>query len=122
MTFSFAHNNINVSDIDKAVKFYEDALDLHVARVKDDPAGKFRLVFMEDGSTVHQLELTCLLDHPQPYELGENESHLAFVTDDMEAAHARHEKMGCICFENPKMGIYFIEDPDGYWTEIVPKK
>ena len=122
MTFSFAHNNINVSDIDRAVKFYEDALDLRVARVKDDSAGKFRLVFMEDDSTVHQLELTCLFDHPQPYELGENESHLAFATDDMEAAHARHEKMGCICFENPKMGIYFIEDPDGYWTEIVPKK
>ena len=122
MTFSFAHNNINVSDIDRAVKFYEDAPDLHVARVKDDSAGKFRLVFMEDDSTVHQLELTCLFDHPQPYELGENESHLAFATDDMEAAHARHEKMGCICFENPKMGIYFIEDPDGYWTEIVPKK
>ena len=122
MTFSFAHNNINVSDIDRAVKFYEDALDLHVSRVKDDSAGKFRLVFMEDDSTVHQLELTCLFDHPQPYELGENESHLAFATDDMEAAHARHEKMGCICFENPKMGIYFIEDPDGYWAEIVPKK
>jgi hypothetical protein len=20
------------------------------------------------------------------------------------------------------MGIYFIEDPDGYWIEIIPKK
>ena len=28
--------------------------------------------------------------------------------------------MGCVCFENPDMGIYFIEDPDGYWIEIVP--
>ena len=28
--------------------------------------------------------------------------------------------MGCICFENPAMGIYFIEDPDGYWVEILP--
>ena len=28
--------------------------------------------------------------------------------------------MGIICFENPKMGIYFIEDPDGYWIEIGP--
>ena len=31
-----------------------------------------------------------------------------------------HEEMGCICFENPEMGIYFITDPDGYWLEIVP--
>ena len=37
-----------------------------------------------------------------------------------DAAHAKHAAMGCICFENPDMGIYFIEDPDGYWLEIVP--
>ena len=30
--------------------------------------------------------------------------------------------MGCVCFENPGMGIYFIEDPDGYWIELVPDK
>ena len=40
----------------------------------------------------------------------------------MEAAHANHKEMGCICFENPAMGIYFINDPDGYWLEIVPAK
>jgi len=30
--------------------------------------------------------------------------------------------MGCICYKNKAMGIYFIEDPDGYWIEIIPKK
>jgi lactoylglutathione lyase len=30
--------------------------------------------------------------------------------------------MGCICFENPSMGIYFLEDPDGYWIEIIPTR
>jgi len=30
--------------------------------------------------------------------------------------------MGCICFENKAMGLYFIEDPDGYWLEIIPQK
>ena len=34
--------------------------------------------------------------------------------------HERHKKMGCICYENPMMGIYFINDPDGYWLEILP--
>ena len=28
--------------------------------------------------------------------------------------------MGCICFENTAMGLYFLEDPDGYWIEIIP--
>jgi hypothetical protein len=40
----------------------------------------------------------------------------------MKAAHELHEKMGVICYENPDMGIYFINDPDGYWIEIVPSK
>ena len=52
--------------------------------------------------------------------LGECEFHLAFKADDFEKAHKKHEEMGCICFENPEMGIYFIEDPDGYWLEILP--
>ena len=54
--------------------------------------------------------------------MGDCEFHLAFRTDDYEAAHDLHEQMGCICYENPDMGIYFIKDPDGYWLEIVPAR
>ena len=68
------------------------------------------------------LELTWLKDHPQPYDLGEGEYHLGIVADDFEAAHKKHEEMGCICFENHALGVYFIEDPDGYWLEILPKR
>ena len=68
------------------------------------------------------MELTWLRDHPQKYDLGECEFHLAFRTDDFAAAHEKHCQMGCICFENKAMGIYFIEDPDGYWLEIVPTR
>jgi lactoylglutathione lyase len=63
-----------------------------------------------------------LRDHEGAYNLGENEFHLAFAADDFEAAYQKHKKMGCICYENPKMGVYFITDPDGYWLEIVPAK
>lgn len=76
-----------------------------------------------DFKTVVELELTWLRDWEKDhYDLGDNEIHLAFTTDDMEASHKKHEEMGCICFENPAMGIYFITDPDGYWLEIVPEK
>ena len=74
------------------------------------------------GKTEFQLELTWLRDHPQKYDLGECEFHLALAVEDMEKAHALHEKLGCICYENPAMGIYFISDPDGYWIEIIPTK
>ena len=59
-------------------------------------------------------------DRKEPYNLGDEEFHLAFKTDEYDAFHKKHEEMGCICYEKPSMGIYFINDPDGYWIEIVP--
>ena len=120
--FAFNHVNFNVLDLDRSLKFYRAALDLEPVRTKDAADGAFRLVYLGDGKTNFQLELTWLRDRTEPYDLGEGEFHLAFSVPDMDAAHAKHAAMDCICFENPGMGIYFIEDPDGYWIEIVPEK
>ena len=120
MQFRFAHNNINVADIDKSVAFYQEALGLRIAKRKDAGDGSFALVFLEDGVSEHQMELTWLRDKEGPYELGDNESHTCFRVDEYDKAHEKHRQMGCICFENDAMGLYFIEDPDGYWIEIVP--
>lgn len=120
MKFEFNHNNFNVLDLEKSIAFYEEALGLKVVRRYEAPDGSFILAYMGDGKTSHQLELTWLRDRKEPYNLGENEFHLAFATDSMEEAHEKHKKMGCICYENPAMGIYFINDPDGYWIEIIP--
>ena len=122
MKFTFAHNNLNVFDLEKSLDFYKNALGLTVTRTKEAEDGSFKLVYLGDNSTPHQLELTWLRDMERPYNLGDNEIHLAFSVDDMETAHKKHEAMGCICYENPGMGIYFINDPDGYWIEIVPAK
>ena len=122
MKFRMNHNNINVSDMEKSLAFYQEAFGLHVARVHEPEDKSFKLCFLEDETGGWQLELTWLADHPGKYDLGENEIHLGLITDDYEAAHALHEKMGCICYENPSMGIYFVEDPDGYGVEVVPPK
>ena len=122
MKFQFAHNNFNVVDLDKSLAFYDQALGLKETRRFEAPDGSFILSYLSDGVTPHELELTWLKDRTEPYDLGEEEFHLAFRTDDYEAAHALHEKMGCICYENPKMGIYFIKDPDGYWLEVLPTR
>jgi lactoylglutathione lyase len=119
MKFAFAHNNFNVLDLEKSLAFYKNALDLAEVRRKNAEDGSFILVFLGDGITGHRLELTWLRDRTEPYNLGDNEFHVAFQVDDFQAAHKLHESMGCICWENPKMGIYFITDPDGYWIEIL---
>ena len=120
--FQFNHFNFNVLDLERSLAFYDQALGLKPVREKVAADGSFKLVYLGDGESEFTLELTWLKDREAPYDLGEGEYHLAFTTADMEAAHAKHEALGCICFENPAMGIYFIEDPDGYWIEIIPQK
>lgn len=120
MNFSFAHNNINVLDLQKSMEFYEKALGLKETSRIESEDGSFTIVYLGDGVTPHNLELTWLRDWDRPYNLGDNEFHLALRVDDFEAAHEIHKEMGCICFENEAMGIYFIADPDNYWVEIIP--
>ena len=120
MKFRFDHNNLNVLDLEKSLRFYKEALGLTECR-RTETEG-FTLVFLGDGITGHTLELTWLKDRKQPYSLGDNEFHLAFRVDDFEKAYQKHREMGCICFENEAMGIYFINDPDGYWIEMIPEK
>ena len=86
MKFTFYHNNINVADLEKSVAFYKEALGLTVSREKEAEDKSFKLVFLGDGTTQHLLELTWLRDMDRPYDLGDNEIHLAMKVDDMEAA------------------------------------
>lgn len=122
MQFTFSHTNLNVTNLARSINFYEEALGLRLGRTFDAPDGSFSIAFMTDGVSGVQLELTWLCDHQQPYDLSDNEIHLAFAVADLDASRRHHNAMGCICFENKNMGIYFIEDPDGYWLEIVPDK
>lgn len=122
MQFKMYHENYNVSNLEASLAFYEKALGLHEVKRKEAADGSYIIVFVGNETTDFLLELTWLKDHPEKYDLGECEFHLAFRTDDYEEAHKLHQEMGCIVFENPSMGIYFIEDPDGYWLEIVPQK
>ncbi|GAB6122859.1 VOC family protein [Dysgonomonas termitidis] len=117
----FDHFNINVTDLDKSIAFYHKALGLKEIKRKEAGDGSFILVYLGDGFSPFSLELTWLRDHPQPYELGDNESHLCIrVEGDYDQVREFHREMGCVCYENHNMGLYFINDPDDYWIEILP--
>ncbi|HIY48420.1 MAG TPA: VOC family protein [Candidatus Barnesiella excrementavium] len=119
----FDHFNVNVTDLDRSIAFYRKALGFTEASRKEAADGSFVLVYLTDGVSPFLLELTWLRDHDQPYELGENESHLCVrVEGDYDQVRAFHKEMGCVCFENEAMGLYFIHDPDDYWIEVLPVK
>ncbi len=120
MKFKMVHENYNVLDLERSLAFYEKALGLKEQRRKTAEDGSFIIAYVGNETTDFLLELTWMRDRKEPYSLGDEEFHLAFETEDYEKAHKLHEDMGCICFENKDMGIYFIQDPDGYWLEIVP--
>ncbi len=120
MQFTLKHVNMNVTDLDRSIAFYERALGFSVVSRKQADDGAFAIAFLSAPDGGCKVELTWLRDKQGPYALGDNETHVAFSAQDFDAAHALHQEMGCICYENTKMGIYFIEDPDGYWLEIVP--
>jgi len=122
MQFKMVHENYNVFDLEKSLEFYEKALGLTEKRRINAKDGSFVIVYVGNETTDFLLELTWLKDRDKPYDLGDDEFHLAFRTDNFEEAHALHKEMRCICYENQQMGIYFIEDPDGYWLEIVPER
>lgn len=120
MQFKMDHENYNVSDLEKSLAFYKEALGLTEVRRNEAADGSYIIVYVANEAADFQLELTWMRDHPQKYNLGECEFHLAFRVDDYEAAYQKHKEMGCICYGNESMGVYFITDPDGYWLEICP--
>ena len=120
MKFRMIHENYNVLDLDRSKAFYKKALGLEEVRRIEAPDGSYTIVYLANDESDFQLELTWMRNMDRPYDLGDCEFHLAFAVDDFEQAHRLHTEMGCVCFENTQMGIYFIEDPDGYWLEIVP--
>lgn len=113
----FLHNNINVLDLEKSLAFYEKALGLVEKRRYE--TDDFTLVYLWAGEGDYELELTWLKDRKEPYDLGDNEFHMAFQVEDVAEAKKLHAAMDCIIYENHEMDLYFIADPDGYWTEIL---
>ncbi|MDY2788706.1 MAG: VOC family protein [Atopobium sp.] len=121
MKARFVHRCTHVLDRDATVAFYQKALGLVVERVSGPEDGSWSNTFMVDPQSGFEIELTWNRGRTTPYENGGMDTHIAFRVDDIEAAHALHEEMGCIQKENPKMGLYFIVDPDGQRIEILPE-
>ena len=121
MGFTFAHNCLFVTDLEKSLAFYKEALGLEPVRWMRPADMDIQLVFLSDGESKHLLELGCPAEQNGPFDLGDNQFHIAFTASDMDEAHALHEKMGVICKDSPLVPVYFIRDPDGYQIEIIPE-
>ena len=95
---------------------------MKVLREMGPEDGSWTNTFMGNDGVPFEIELTWNRGRVEPYENGGKDTHIAFAVDDFDAAHELHEKRGCIIRENPRMGLYFIADPEGQWLEILPAR
>lgn len=99
MKFTMYHSCIAVFDLEKSIKFYEDALGFEEVRRISADDGSFEIVFMSNKGDTTMLELTWYRDRREPYDLGDNEIHIGLRVDDFQSALAHHKDMDCVCFE-----------------------
>lgn len=122
MQATFVHRCTHVLDKERTIAFYEEALGFRVVRESGPADGSWTNTFMANDASSFKLELTWNRGRTEPYKNGGDDTHIAFRVDDFDAYHELHRRMGCIQKENPKMGLYFIVDPDGQRIEILPSR
>lgn len=122
------HTMIRVSDLERSVKFYRDALELDI---KDQYVfDGFSLTYLANKETGFELELTHNHDQSEPYELGNGYGHLAVSVDDIESTHQRIKNLGIEAgdiktFDHQQKHLatfFFITDPDGYKIEFLQRQ
>lgn len=113
------HHNIHVLDLEKSLAWYEKALNMRELRRKGPEDGSWIIVFIGSDESDFEFELTWNKGRTEPYINGGHDTHVAVSVDDVAAARKLHEEMGCVVFDNPKMNLYFIADPDGVEYEIL---
>ena len=118
----YLHTMVRVTDLDASLSFYRDALGLVELRRKDNPQGRYTLVFLaapDDESA--QVELTFNWD-PESYAGGRNFGHLAYEVDDIYATCQRLREHGVTINRPPRDGrMAFVRSPDQISIELLQR-
>ena len=117
----YLHTMIRVMDLDKTLKFFS-LLGLKEVRRKDVESGRFTLIFLNDGVTDAELELTYNWDQEEEYSIGRNFGHLAYRVDNIYDVCTHLEKNNIEILRPPRDGyMAFIKSPDGISVELLQK-
>lgn len=123
----YIHSMIRVLDEAKSVAFYDQVFGLKVAQRLDFDT--FTLIYLSNGESETELELTVNKGRTAPYDLGDGYGHIAFTVADVDALHARLEAAGLAPRKLVDFApggdvlarFFFIADPDGYQIEVLQR-
>ena len=122
---SYLHTMVRVTDIDKSLVFYRDALGLDVVRRTDHEAGRFTLLYLSaPGDPTAQIELTYNWPAPdgtaEAYAGGRNFGHVAYAVENIYATCQRLVDHGVLINRPPRDGrMAFVRSPDGISVELL---
>jgi len=124
MVKKLLHTRMRVNDLERTVKFYEEALGLKVGRRHTSPRGAL-LAFIRTPNSDEEIEL-CQLPGSPPVQVQPDLMHLAFEVEDMAAFAAQLTKKGYKLSDGPtRIGsgsiIAFIDAPEGYEVELIQR-
>ena len=120
----FLHSMIRVYDLDAALHFFVDLLNLKEIRRKDSEQGRYTLVFLSTGheNDSAQIELTYNWDEQEPYDFGRNFGHLAFAVDNIYDICEHLQNNGVTILRPPHDGrMAFVRSPDKISIEFLQK-
>ncbi|MFN5722240.1 MAG: VOC family protein [Burkholderiaceae bacterium] len=118
----YLHTMVRVSDVEKSLAFYRDALGLQVLREYSSEQGRFTLIYLAaPGDEQAQIELTHNWD-PEVYTGGRNFGHVAYAVDDIYATCQRLQQHGVTIARPPRDGrMAFVRSPDQISIELLQK-
>jgi lactoylglutathione lyase len=125
MVKKLLHTRMRVNDLERTVKFYEDALGLNVARRSVSPRGA-QIVFLQTPNSEEEIEI-CHLPNSPGVQVQPDLVHLAFEVDSLDAFAAELEKKGYTLSDGPTQTssgstIAFIDAPEGYEVELIQRR
>ncbi|WP_415910208.1 VOC family protein [Oleiharenicola sp. Vm1] len=119
------HTRMRVNDIERSVKFYQDALGLKATRRHTSPRGA-QLVFLATPNSDEEIELCQMPPGAPAVQVQPDLMHLAFEVDDLAAFAAELKKKGYALSDGPTQTgsgsvIAFIDAPEGYEVELIQR-
>jgi lactoylglutathione lyase len=124
MVKKLLHTRMRVNDIERTIKFYQDALGLTVTGRHLSPRGA-QIVFLSTPNSEEEIEI-CQLPGAPSVQVQPDLMHLAFEVESIEALTAEIEKKGFKLSDGPtKTGsgsiLAFIDAPEGYEIELIER-
>ena len=116
---------MRVNDLERTVRFYQDALGLTLTRRHTSPRGA-QLAFLAVPNSEEEIEI-CQLANSPSVQVQPDLVHLAFEVEDLNAFAEELKKKGFALCDGPTATssgsvIAFIDAPEGYEVELIQRE